>query len=32
MIMNPPLDSAENVEITNLIQEFIRIINIKDHT
>ena len=32
MIMNPPLDSAENVEIANIIQEFIRIINIKDHT
>ena len=24
MIMNPPLDSAENVEITNIFQEFVR--------
>ena len=31
MIMNPPLDSAENVEITNIFQELIRTINIKNH-
>ena len=31
MIMNPPLDSAENVEITNIFQEFVRTINIKNH-
>ena len=31
MIMNLPLDSAENVEITNIFQEFVRIINIKRH-
>ena len=28
MIMDPPLDSAENVEITNIFQEFVRTINI----
>ena len=28
MIVNPPLDSAENVEITNTFQEFLRTINI----
>ena len=31
MIMNPPLDSAENVEITNIFQEFVRTINIKNY-
>ena len=31
MIMNPPLDSAENVEITNIFQDFVRTINIKNH-
>ena len=31
MIMNPPLDCAENVEITNIFQEFVRTINIKNH-
>ena len=31
MIMNPPLDSAENVEITNIFQEFVRTMNIKSH-
>ena len=31
MIMNPPMDSAENVEITNIFQEFVRTINIKNH-
>ena len=31
MIMNPPLDSAENVEITNVFQEFVRTITIKSH-
>ena len=29
--MNPPLDSAENVEITNVFQEFVRTITIKSH-
>ena len=31
MIMNPPLDCAENVEISNIFQEFVRTINIKNH-
>ena len=31
MIMNPPLDSAENIEITNIFQEFVRTANIKNH-
>ena len=31
MIMNPPLDSAENVEINSIFQEFVRTINIKSH-
>ena len=31
MIMNPSLDSAENVEIINIFQEFVRTINIKNH-
>ena len=31
MIMNPPLDSAENIEITNIFQEFVRTVNIKNH-
>ena len=31
MIMNPPLDSAENVEITNTSHKFVRTINIKNH-
>ena len=29
--MNPSLDSAENVEIINIFQEFVRTINIKNH-
>ena len=29
--MNPPLDSAENVEITNKFEELVRNINIKNH-
>ena len=29
--MNPPLDIAENVEITNIFQEFGRTTNIKNH-
>ena len=31
MIMNPPLDSAKNVEITNIFQEFVKTVNIKNH-
>ena len=31
MIMNPPLDSAENVEITIIFQWFVKTINIKSH-
>ena len=31
MIMNPPLDGAKNVEITNIFQEFVKTINIKNH-
>ena len=31
MIIKPPLDSAKNVEITNIFQEFLRTINIKNH-
>ena len=29
--MNPPLDSAENVEIANKFEELVRNINIKNH-
>ena len=31
MIMNPLLDNAENVEITNIFREFVRTTNIKSH-
>ena len=30
--MNPALDSAENVDTTIISQEFVRTINIKNHT
>ena len=32
MIVNPPLDSAGNVETTIIFQEFVRTSNIKNHT
>ena len=32
MIVNPALDSAENVDTTIISQEFVRTINIKNHT
>ena len=31
MIMNPPLDSVENIEITNIFHKFVKTINIKNH-
>ena len=31
MILNRSLDSAENVEISNIFQEFVKTINIKNH-
>ena len=31
MIMNPPLDNAQNVEINNISQKFVKTISIKKH-
>ena len=31
IILNPPFDGAENVEITKMFQEFVKTINLRNH-